>query len=550
MKFQKNILILLILLGFVACESKNTKENKETEVDQPTITSKIKIYEEIDLKTDLTTLSNGEKLMVSKLIDISKEMDEIFWTQSYGSKDNMLKQFKNEDTIKYIKYNYGPWDRLNGMETFVEKCGLRPMGARFYPSLINIEDFESIENDSKYSSFTLIRKDNDGSLIVVPYAQAYADNYKKIVSLLKEAASLSEDEQFKGYLLALADGLLNDDFKKTYQEWLKLRANKIDFIAGPLDPYEDKFLSTKLAHVGMVLLRDEQWSKRLERFSTALPELQKELPVDEKYKKDIPETNSDLGVYDVLYAAGRYNTGGKKIALNLPHSGCAECEVNSRKLQLRNVMQAKFEKILKPIGEVIMDDEQKSNINFDAFFENTMFYEVGNFLGPKKTINNKGKVSKALKEHYFVFEELKSDALSLFLITKLYQTNIFSDKAILDNYVTYMADIFRSIRFGVTNPQARANTMRFYYFMEAGAFTRNAETGRYKIDFDKMEVAVKELVKEVITIQGDGDYEKAKLMVEKYGTMKDELKKDVEKIKSEGIPTDVVFNQGKAVLGI
>jgi hypothetical protein len=292
------------------------------------------------------------------------------------------------------------------------------------------------------------------------------------------------------------------------------------------------------------LVKNKQASKDLEKYSLLLPYLQQNLPVDAKYKTEIPGKLSDIMVYDVINCSGYWNAGSKKIAITLPLDGQVQLQVGSRKLQFKNVMEAKFEKILMPISELLLEEDQLKHVKFKAFFENTMFYEVGSALGIKNTINGNGTVQDALKDQDNIIGECKNDILSLFFVTKLYEMGEMNGGELMDNYVTFMANVFRSVRFGISNDQGVANMIRFYYFEEMGAFTRNKESGKYKIDFDKMREAMLKFSEKILQIQGNGDYEAAKKLVDDKGYIRDDLLNDLYKIQKQRIPKDIVFIQG------
>lgn len=256
-----------------------------------------------------------------------------------------------------------------------------------------------------------------------------------------------------------------------------------------------------------------------------------------------------MNVYYALYYAGDCNAGSKTIAINLPNDEEVQAKKGSRRLQLKNAMQAKFDNILLPIADLLIDENQRKYVKFDAFFENVTFHEVAHGLGIKNTINNLGTVRDALKEQYPALEEGKADILGLYLVTKLYEMGELKSGELMDNYVTFLAGIFRSCRFGAASAHGKANMVRFYYFQDKGAFTRN-NNGKYSVNFDKMKDAVISSVQQILYIQGDGNYEAAKNLIEKDGYIKEELQKDLDRIKSANIPVDIVFEQGIEVLGL
>ena len=272
------------------------------------------------------------------------------------------------------------------------------------------------------------------------------------------------------------------------------------------------------------------------------------MPVDAAYKKEVPGTDSDLNAYDVVFYAGDCNSGSKTIAINLPNDEEVQLKKGTRRLQLKNAMRAKFDKILVPIADVLIDKSQRNYITFDAFFENTMFHEVAHGLGIKNTLDGKGTVRNALKEHSSALEEGKADILGLYMIQQLIKKGDLKQD-FKDNMVTFMAGIFRSVRFGASSAHGKANMIRFNFFKEKGAFTRD-ENGTYKVNFEKLEAAMEDLSSLILTLQGDGDYNGVAELVATKGVISEELQADLDRLGEASIPVDVVFEQGTKALGL
>jgi hypothetical protein len=286
----------------------------------------------------------------------------------------------------------------------------------------------------------------------------------------------------------------------------------------------------------------------LKKYAAFLPELQKGLPVDAKYKQDAVGSKSQLNAYDVVYYAGDCNAGSKTIAINLPNDEKVQEAKGSRRLQLKNAMKAKFDKILMPISKELITPSQRKHIQFDAFFSNTMFHEVAHGLGIKNTIDGKGTVREALKEHASALEEGKADILGLYMITQLHKSGEL--KGDLDDYlVTFMASIFRSVRFGASSAHGKANMIRFNFFQEKGAFER-LEDGTYKMNIDKLQTAANDLSNLILTLQGDGNYDGVAALVKEKGVIGTQLQADLDRLSEKGIPVDVIFEQGVKVLGL
>ena len=381
------------------------------------------------------------------------------------------------------------------------------------------------------------------------YHEAYSCELHEASGLLKEAAALAEDPGLKKYLELRAEALVSDNYQPSDFAWMEMQNTNIDFVVGAIENYEDALFGYKAAYESFILLKDVEWSKKLEKFSAMLPDLQKGLPVDDEYKKDVPGSKADMNAYDVIYYAGDCNAGSKTIAINLPNDEEVHVKYGSRKLQLKNAMKAKFDKILLPISELLIDPDQRKYVTFTAFFENTMFHEVGHAMGIKNTLNGKGTAREALKEQYSAIEEGKADIMGLYLVTKLYEMGELTEGEVMDNYVTFFAGIFRSSRFGAASSHGKANMMRFNYFKEQEVFTIN-EDGTYTVNFEKMQIAMVSLMQKILLIQGNGDYEAAKAWVEEEAMIPPDLQADLSRLNSSNIPVDITFRQGPTSIGL
>jgi hypothetical protein len=331
---------------------------------------------------------------------------------------------------------------------------------------------------------------------------------------------------------------------------MDMKSNGIDIVIGPIENYEDKLFGYKSAHEAYVLVKDKSWSDRLAKYAAFLPELQKGIPVSDAYKAEVPGSDADLNAYDVVYYAGDCNSGSKTIAINLPNDEAVTLAKGSRRLQLKNAMKAKFEQILVPIAKVLITPEQQQYITFDAFFGNTMFHEVAHGLGIKYTLESKGTVTvrTALKEHYSALEEGKADILGLYMITQLHAMGEIEGD-LKEYYTTFIAGIFRSVRFGAASAHGKANMIRFNFFQEKGAFTKSIDS-IYKVDYEKLQLAMNDLSSLILTLQGDGDYEGVNQLLQEKGIIGADLQADLDRIEAQGIPVDIVFEQGVEVLGL
>jgi hypothetical protein len=507
-------------------------------------------YATVRLTADLSAMSDAHKRMLALLVEAAQQMDGLFWKQWWGARDALLARVTDPATRRLVELNYGPWDRLNEDHPFVEGVGPRPPGARFYPEDMTKQEFEAAALPDKASLYTLVRRDAAGALVTVPYHVEYKAELERTAALLREAAKLSEHAEFGKYLEMRAQALLTDDFRASDMAWMDMKTNPIDVVIGPIETYDDALFGYKASYEGVVLVKDLAWSERLARFAKHLPELQQGLPVGDAYKKESPGTNADLNAYFALFYAGNANVGGKTIAINLPNDEAVQLAKGSRRLQLENVMRAKFDKILLPIANVLIAEDQLEHVTFDAFFEDVMFHEVAHGLGIKRTIDGKGTVREALKDYASSFEEGKADVLGLYMIKQLMAKGELDETKLMDNYVTFLAGMLRSVRFGAAEAHGQANMVRFNFFAEAGAFTRDEATGRYRVDFDKMGQAVDALSAKLLTIQGDGDYAAAKELTERLGVVRANLQGDLKRLADADIPIDVAFEQGPDVLGL
>lgn len=559
---QALILSGAVFLGACSDEQASTSQTKpaaeqtkqSTEQNNPQLInaekSRLDIYTDFTLTSDLSHLSDNQKQMVGKLIDASKIMDELFWRQAFGdNKDAFLAKINDEKVQKFADINYGPWDRLNGDQVFLSGYEEKPLGAEFYPSDITKEELNNATVDDKTGLYSVIKRDEKGQLYSVAYSVEYAQELEKAANLLREASTLADDKEFANYLSMRAEALLSDDFQPSDFAWMDMKNNPIDVVIGPIETYEDQLFGYRAAYESYVLIKDLAWSERLAKFAAFLPELQKGLPVDEKYKQEVPGSDADLNAYDVVYYAGHSNAGSKTIAINLPNDEQVQLEKGTRRLQLKNAMRAKFDKILVPISEQLIVPEQRKHITFDAFFANTMFHEVAHGLGIKNTITGKGTVRQSLQEHASALEEGKADILGLYMVEQLLKKGEITEGTLEDYYITFMAGIFRSVRFGASSAHGKANMIRFNFFAEEGAFSKNAD-GLYSVNMEKMSQAMEKLSNLILTIQGDGDYQKVDQLIATHGDIKAELAKDLEKLSQANIPVDVTFKQGKEVLGL
>ncbi len=502
-------------------------------------------YTSFKLTTDLSVLTEGECRMIPHLIEAARAMEEIFWMQAYGDRDALLASIEDPALQTFARINYGVWDRLNNNAPFLDGVGEKPAGANFYPPDMTREEFESAVqgNPELGSLYTVVVRDADETLRAVPYHDAFREQMERASQELRASADLAEEPGLKKYLSARSEALLSGEYRESDLAWMDMKDNTIDVVIGPIETYEDQLFGYKAGAEAYILVKDLEWSGRLSRYAALLPMLQEGLPVPDEYKQETPGTDSDLNAYDVIYYAGESNAGSKTIAINLPNDEEVQLQKGTRRLQLKNSMRAKFDKILVPIADMLIAEDQRGHITFDAFFSNTMFHEIAHGLGIKNTLDGSGTVRGALKEHASALEEGKADILGLYMVMKLIEEGEL-DVDIRDNVVTFMAGIFRSTRFGASSAHGRANMIRFNFFRELGAFSRDEATGTYRTNFERMTDASNALSEKILRFQGDGDYEGVTAFVAEYGVVGQELQADLDRLADAGIPVDIVFEQG------
>ena len=550
----KKIITLLavasfMLIIFASCNNPAGNLTSALSPQDSVLKVKIDEYVSVKLTTDLSKLSEKEKQMIPLLVKAAEIIDGLYWEQTVGNKSAFLDTIQDTLMRKFAEINYGPWERLNGNAPFMPGIGDKPLGAMFYPKDMTKEEFEKWGDPDKTSQYTMIRRNEDKSLKAVWYHEAFGEQIKQAAELLKQASELAEDPGLKKYLALRADAFLTDDYFASDMAWMAMKNNTIDVVLGPIENYEDELYGYKTAYEGAILVKDQVWSKKLAKFASFLPELQRNLPVDAKYKQEKPGTDSDLNAYDVVYVSGQANKVSKTIAINLPNDEKVQLAMGSRRLQLKNAMRAKFDHILTPISKLLIDPSQQGNIKLDAFFSNVMFHEVAHGLGIKNTITGKGNVRTALKEQYSSFEEAKADILGLFMTTQLIAKGEVTDITAEDCFVTYMAGLIRSVRFGAASAHGKANMMCFNFFADNGAFERSAD-GTYKVNFEKTRDAMNKWAAIVLKLEGDGDYEGAGKYLEANGIIRQDLQSDILRLKTANIPLDIVYEQGLSTLGL
>lgn len=545
---KKTILTMasIIICLAVVCSSCKSKKNQENPETKSEMQLKVEEFANFDLTADLSELTENEKQLVDIFIQIADIMDDLFWKQTFGDK-SILDTIQDPWVRDFVAINYGPWERLNCNKSFVSGYGEKPAGCQYYPEDMTMEEFNALDDPDKNSLYTVIRRDENGQLKVVWYRDEYKEELSKVCELMDKAIELAEDEGLKIYLIERKKAFETDDYFNSDMVWMDMKNSRLDFVVGPIENYDDQLREAKASYEAFVLIKDEKKSNDLAKFVSMLPDLQKELPCEPQYKTFVPGTSSDINVYNVVYYAGDCNSGSKTIAINLPNDDKVQAKKGARRLQLENAQRAKFDKIMMPIGELIMEPAQLQYLKFDAFFWNVTFHEVAHGLGIKETINGKGSVDDALQTEKTTWEEAKADILGLFLVNTLIEKGEITDITAEDAITTYIVGILRSVRFGAGESHGKANMMCYNFMEKEGAFTRNAD-GSYHIDFEKAKAAINNWGALILKTQGDGNYEFASQYAKENASVPAALQNDLDRINNAGIPRDIRYNQGLEIL--
>ncbi len=502
---------------------------------------KVESYAVVQVSSPLyDALSDNDKKIVGLFRQAAEIMDGLFWKQTFGDKAEM-EALEDEYQRAYAMINYGAWDHLDDNNSFIKGYGAKPLGCQYYPQDMTMEEWEAFDDPDKLSLYTVIRRDENGALKTVWYRDEYKEELDKVCALLEEAAALTTNEGMRTYLTERVKAFRTDDYLASDLAWMDMKDCNMDLVIGPIENYDDHLFEAKAAYEAFILLKDETRSANLAKYVALLPILQQMLPCPPEYKTFVPGTSSDLNVYDAIYYAGDCNAGSKTIAINLPNDERVHAAKGARRLQLYNSMMAKFDKILAPIGEILVEPSQQKYLTADAFFWNVTFHEVAHGLGVKQTINGKGTVDEAMGSEKTTWEEAKADILGLFMVNKLIEMGEITDITKEESIATFIAGIVRSVRFGSASSHGKANMMCFNYMEDNGAFSRNDE-GKYVVDFEKAAAAIDSWAALILQTQATGNFEFAQSYAAENASIREALAAEVAKVNEAGIPRDIVFD--------
>jgi hypothetical protein len=520
------------------------------------IGERIEAFSPTKIDYDEKLVTQELRPVLEKLIAAAKIMDRLFFIQAWPKNPEFRQRLakaaeddpKLAKALTYFDIMYGPWDRRKHHEAFVGSVQ-RPKGAGFYPEDMTKQELQQHleknpqDKEAFTSYFTVIRRDKDKKLRAIPYSEFYQEQLAKAAKLLREAAKASKDKRLQTYLNARAKAFETNEYRESDMAWMDLGDGAIEVVIGPYEVYEDTLFGYKAAFEAFVTLRDPKYSERLAKIAPHIPYLQKKLPMKPADKKATRGKQVPISVVVELFTGGDTRAGVQTLAFNLPNDEVVRKKKGYKLVLLKNVAEAKFEKILLPIAKKMMVTEQIPLVTFDAFFTNTLTHESAHGLGPGMiTVQQDGKtvktsVNKALKDLYSTIEEAKADILGLYNAPLLIGKGALPKSLSKQVYASYLAGFFRSVRFGASEAHGRANLISFNYLLEKGGIEQDPKTKKYRVNYDKIADTVKALATDLLEIEARGDYDKAKAFIDKYGNMSKEMKAALARL--EGVPVDI-----------
>ena len=513
------------------------------------LNEKIAKFVPVELKYDATLMDDKEKNVVKKLYLASKIMDEIFREQVYEKNDKVKNKLETSNdeydklALEYFNIMSGPFDRLDHDKPFIGK-EKKPLGANFYPIDMTKKEFNNwIKNHPKdkeafTSEFTVIRKEKN-ELKAIPYSLFYKDKLNRASQLLKEAADYCENSSLKKYLLLRADAFGTNDYYESDMAWMDLKDSKIEVVIGPYEVYEDNLFNYKASFESFVTIKDPVESEKLKKFGSYLAEIEDHLPIDKQYKNTARGSESPIVVVNEIYSGGDTKAGIQTLAFNLPNDERVREAKGSKKEMLKNVHEAKFEKLLLPIANIVLDKDQLPYVTFDGFFNHSLMHEMSHGVGPGFiTVNGvKTEVKKELKETYSKLEECKADILGMYNNIFMIEKGVYNKDFDKETYITFLAGVFRSVRFGINEAHGGGTAIIYNYLLEKGGYEYNNKTEKVRVNFDKIYPALKDLANKILMIQATGDYEGAKKFIARYAVFSPSMEKLRSKLSA--LPVDI-----------
>jgi len=534
--------LILILAALWGCGGAGEEEGAVTVVDD--LADRVGAYAPTDIGADLSILAPSERAALDELVAAAAIMHDLFLAQAWPDRPACEAEIAAYDgplqreLATYVAINCGPWDRRFHHEPFVGDRE-HPAGANYYPTDLTAAEKAELEaHPELYAGLTtMIRRDGDGKLRAIPYSEYFAEPLTRAAGHLRKAADLTANATLATFLRSRADAFLSDDYYQSDMDWMDLNS-PVEITIGPYETYEDGLFGWKAAFEAFVTVTDPEASAQLAVFKGELPWLESVLPIPDEHKNPNRGTDSPIRVVDEVYTAGDTRAGIQTIAFNLPNDERVRETKGSKKVLLRNVMNAKFEKILKPIAEVLVAEDQLDALASRSFFQHTLWHEMSHGLGPGKLVldGRETEVRLELKETYSTLEEAKADAMGPWCIFHMVDKGHFPPEMVREQAVTYLAGLFRSVRFGVAEAHGQANAIQFHYLMEKGVI--DLEDGRYRVDVEAFPDAIEQMVHDILLIQAEGDYAAAKTMIDVYGGLDPDLEAALGRLAD--VPVDIL----------
>lgn len=517
------------------------------------IKEKLRQFEAAEMWFDSSILSSAEQKVLAKLVEASKYIDEIFWRQSCHDAFSLRQRLENSrspsdrDLLHYLRIHYGPYDRIEEFRPFIGDRP-KPLGAGLYPEDLTKEEFLEYvrqhpeERSALESAYTVVKRDGS-RLVAVPYHEEYREFLEPAAEALREAAEFAESESLKKYLLSRADALLSDDFFQSDCDWIDLEDPTFDLVIGPYEVYEDKFMGLKATYEGVVMFKDVAASEELNVFVSHLQELEKNLPIPDAWKQLDRTLTSPMSVVEDIYRGGDIRAGYQAVAFVLPNDPKVREVKGSKKIFHRNFLDARLNKVIKPLAKELLVPDQIGLVTDEGFFNFVVMHELSHALGPNYTVakTEKEPINKALGAHYTGIEEGKADVVGL------HSLNYFIDQGVIDpqrereHYVSYLGGLFRTIRFGADEAHGRASLFEFAFLRNEGAIEYDATRERFSINFAAIRGAVQKLANLFMTVEAHGDAAKAEELLMNYGKLPSELQEALKRCAHVPIEFEPVF---------
>jgi len=551
--------VLLLVTTLLATISGMQRRPGNRTAGDPELAKKIRRFAPTVLTADTSRLSASDRKALNKIIQAAKLMDPLFLRQVWSGNEALRQKLEADKSVlgrqrlHYFMINKGPWSRIDSNEPFIEGVPAKPPHANYYPDDMTKEEFNNWvaglppeEKEKATGFFYLIRRGDDGKLRTVPYNEAYAEFLNPAAQLLHEAATLTTNPTLKDFLSKRADAFASNDYYQSDVAWMDLDA-PIDVTIGPYETYEDELFSYKAAFEAYVTLRDEGESAKLAKFSQYLQELENNLPMDARYRNPKLGASSPIRVVNEVFSSGEGNSGVQTAAFNLPNDERVVKEKGSKRVMLKNVQQAKFQKTLIPISRVVLTRAQQPLLSFESFFTHILAHELMHGLGPHNITvgGQETTVRKQLKELSSALEEAKADITGLWALQYLIDKGVVEKRMERSLYTTFLASTFRSVRFGITEAHGKGIALQFNYLTDEGAIEVNERTGTFSINQAKIKDAVRKLTSEILTVQAEGSYEKAKAMLDKYAVIRPPMQKALDRLKDVPVDIEPVFPLAK-----